>query len=154
MRLQDLPGPRGLPIFGNALQLERPRMHLIAERWSRAYGDYFRFRIGPREILAVANPETIAAMLRDRPDGFSRTTRLSAIANDMGFSGLFSAEGDAWRRQRPMVMASFDPGHIKSYFRALVKVTVIAWTDRRRVAVRPARAVRARRAAPRSRLAR
>ena len=123
MRLQDLPGPRGLPIFGNALQLERTRMHLIAERWSRSYGDYFRFRIGPREILAVANPETIAAMLRDRPEGFSRTTRLSAIANDMGFSGLFSAEGDAWRRQRPMVMASFDPGHIKSYFRALVKVT-------------------------------
>ena len=77
MRLQDLPGPRGLPIFGNALQLERTRMHQIAERWSRSYGDYFRFRIGPREILAVANPETIAAMLRDRPDGFSRTTRIS-----------------------------------------------------------------------------
>jgi cytochrome P450 len=36
---------------------------------------------------------------------------------------VFSAEGDAWRRQRPMVMASFDPKHIKTYFPALVRVT-------------------------------
>ena len=123
MKLSELPGPRGWPIVGNTLQIERSRLHLVAERWSRTYGDYFRFRIGPRWIFAVANPETIAAMLRDRPDNFRRTARLTQIANEMGFNGLFSAEGDAWRRQRPMVMASFDPGHTKSYFPALVKVT-------------------------------
>jgi cytochrome P450 len=123
LRIADLPGPRGLPIVGNALQLETSRVHLIAEEWSRKYGECFRFRIGPRRIVALANPETIAAVLRERPDGFHRTERLSAIANDMGFNGVFSAEGDAWRRQRPMVMASFDPKHIKTYFPALVKVT-------------------------------
>jgi cytochrome P450 len=90
---------------------------------SRTYGEYFRFRIGPQPIIAVANPETIAALLRDRPDGFHRSERLSAIAEDMGFNGVFSANGDAWRRQRPMVMASFDPRHIKAYFPALAKVT-------------------------------
>ena len=63
------------------------------------------------------------SVLRDRPDGFHRTKRLSAIASDMGFNGVFSANGDAWRRQRPMVMAGFDPKHIRSYFPALVKVT-------------------------------
>ena len=41
----------------------------------------------------------------------------------MGFSGVFAANGEQWRRQRPMVMAGFDPAHIKSYFPALVKVT-------------------------------
>ncbi|MGH8690584.1 MAG: cytochrome P450, partial [Burkholderiales bacterium] len=122
-RIQDLPGPRGLPILGNALQIETSRLHLVAEQWSRRYGDYFRFRIGRREILVLANPEAIAAALRDRPDGFQRTSRLSAISKEMGFNGLFSANGEAWRRQRPMVMASFDPGHIKTYFPALVKVT-------------------------------
>jgi len=121
--IDELPGPRGLPVVGNLLQIDRDRMHVTAERWSRTYGDYFRFRIGPRWIVAVANPETIAAMLRDRPDGFHRSQRLSAIAGDFGFNGVFSANGDAWRRQRPMVMAGFDPGHIKTYFPALVKVT-------------------------------
>src|SRR5688572_16851839 len=98
-------------------------MHITAEKWSRAYGERFRFRIGPREIVVLSNPETIAAALRERPDGFRRTPRLRAIAKEMGFNGVFSAEGDAWRRQRPMVMAGFDPGHIKTYFPALVKVT-------------------------------
>jgi len=123
VRIEALPGPRGLPVVGNLLQIDTASLHLTAEKWSRKYGDYFRFRIGPRQIVALANPETIAAVLRERPDGFHRTERLSAIADDMGFSGVFSANGDAWRRQRPMVMASFDPGHIKTYFPALVKVT-------------------------------
>ncbi len=123
VRIEALPGPRGLPIIGNLHQVNTGRLHLIAEDWSRRYGDYFRFRVGRRQFLAVANPETIATMLRDRPDGFNRNERLSAIADDMGFNGLFSANGEAWRRQRPMVMASFDPGHIKRYFPMIVNVT-------------------------------
>ena len=112
-----------MPIVGNALHLETSRMHLIAEAWSRKYGERYRFRIGRRQFLVLANPETIAALLRERPDGFRRGQRLGELANEMGFNGVFSAEGDAWRRQRPMVMASFDPKHIKTYFPALVKVT-------------------------------
>jgi cytochrome P450 len=122
-RIEDLPGPRGLPVLGNMLQLDTASMHLTAEKWSREYGDYFRFRIGPRRLVVLANPEAIATVLRDRPDGFNRTARLSSIAREMGFEGVFSANGESWRRQRSMVMASFDPGHIKTYFPALVKVT-------------------------------
>jgi cytochrome P450 len=36
--------------------------------------------------------------------------------------GLFGAEGDMWRRQRRMVMASFDPAHVKHYFPSLSRV--------------------------------
>jgi cytochrome P450 len=122
-RIQDLPGPRGLPIVGNMFQLDTASIHLTAEKWSRQYGEYFRFRIGPRQIVVLANPEAIATALRDRPDGFQRTTRLMAIAKEMGFNGVFAAGGESWRRQRAMVMASFDPGHIKTYFPALVNVT-------------------------------
>lgn len=31
--LRDLPGPRGLPFVGNALQLDTQRIHLILEDW-------------------------------------------------------------------------------------------------------------------------
>src|SRR6267142_414776 len=122
-RIRDLAGPRGLPFLGNALQIESTRLHLIAEAWSRAYGEVFRMRLPRREFMVLANPETIASVLRDRPEGFQRTSRLEAIAREMGFGGVFSSNGESWRRQRPMVMAGFDPAHIKTYFPALVRVT-------------------------------
>ncbi len=122
-RLRDLPGPRGLPVLGNLLQIETSRLHQMVEEWSKRYGEYYRLRLGPREFLVVSNADAINAVMRDRPDGFARTTRISQIASEMGFNGVFTANGDAWRRQRPMVMAGFDPTHIKSYFPTLVKVT-------------------------------
>ena len=38
-KLSELPGPRGLPILGNVLQLHNSRLHITAEEWSRTYGD-------------------------------------------------------------------------------------------------------------------
>jgi cytochrome P450 len=121
--ISDVPAPRGLPLLGNALQISPGRMHVVLEQWHRRYGDCFRFNIAHRRLLVLADPEAITALLRDRPDGFGRTERLNRHARELGFGGLFSSNGAQWRRQRPMVMASFDPAHIKAYFPMLVKVT-------------------------------
>jgi cytochrome P450 len=122
-KIHDLPGPRGWPLIGNLLEVDSTRLHLTAEAWSRTYGEYFRFRVADREFLVIANPEAIATVLRDRPDGFNRTPRFEAAAKELGFGGVLSTNGAVWRRQRPMVMAGFDPAHIKTYFPALVRVT-------------------------------
>jgi cytochrome P450 len=119
-RYAQLPGPRGLPLLGNALQLDSEKAHLQMEQWSREFGPYFRLKNGPRRMLVVADHEAVAAVLRDRPDGFRRTARLEEIWVEMGLQpGVFGANGDTWRRQRRMVMAGFDPAHVKRYFPAL-----------------------------------
>lgn len=123
-RLDDLPGPRGLPLLGNLFQLDPPHFHLQMEQWCREFGPFFRLRMGRRPpMLVVADHEVIAAVLRDRPDGFKRTSLLERIAAEMGLpQGVFGASGDAWRRQRRMVMAGFDPAHVKGYFPSLQRV--------------------------------
>lgn len=122
--LADLPGPRGLPVFGNLLQVDRRCMHRSVEAWAAEYGPYFRFRIGDRRFVAVGDHAALAALLRDRPDGVRRGAKLAAIWHELGLEdGVFIAEGEAWRRQRRMVMAGFDPAHVRDYMPSLLAVT-------------------------------
>lgn len=122
-RYEDLPGPRPYPVVGNALQIESGKSHLQLERWCDEYGPIFRMRIGQRRVLVVGDHALVAQVLRDRPEGFRRTQVLETIWTEMGLQpGLFVVNGEVWKRQRRMVMASFDPGHVKRYFPALQQV--------------------------------
>jgi cytochrome P450 len=104
--------------------LDKPRMHQTIEAWARRYGPLFKFRIGPTVIVVVADHAAIGVALRDRPGGFRRQPQLERISAEMGLPpGLFGAEGSDWQRQRRIVMAGFDPRHVKAYFTSLVKVT-------------------------------
>jgi cytochrome P450 len=121
--LSDLPGPRALPVLGNLLQIDPPRFHQQMEAWCDQYGPYFVVRFGRHPTLVVSDHEVVAALLRDRPDGFRRTARLEHIGIEMGLKpGVFGAHGEMWKRQRRMVMAGFDPGHVKGYYPSLLKV--------------------------------
>ncbi|MBN8492254.1 MAG: cytochrome P450 [Burkholderiales bacterium] len=121
-RLQDLPGPRGWPVLGNLPQIEAARFHLQLGDWAREYGRFYQLRMANRRVLVCADHEAVSAVLRDRPDGFRRTDRLEAVGTEMGLKpGLFGVNGDVWKRQRRMVMAAFDPGHVKAYYPSLVK---------------------------------
>jgi cytochrome P450 len=122
-RAADLPGPRGLPLLGNALQIDGMHFHQQLEAWCGEFGPLFKLRIGSRMVVVVGDHSAVASILRDRPDGFRRTSRLEEIWAEMGLpSGVFTAHGDAWRRQRSMVMAGFDPGRVKSYYPQLLTV--------------------------------
>jgi len=83
----------------------------------------FLLRAAVRRILVVGDHALVAAILRDRPDGFRRTLKLEQVGLEMGLPpGVFGASGDAWRAQRRMVMAGFDPAHVKGYFPSLLQV--------------------------------
>ena len=123
-RIADLPGPPGRPLVGNLFQLKRDVIHQGVERWCEQYGSLFKFRIGRRQLLVVADHALIADVLRDRPQGWRRTQQLQVVSREMGLKpGLFGAEGEAWRAQRRMVMSGLDPSRVRAYFPSLQRVT-------------------------------
>jgi cytochrome P450 len=71
----------------------------------------------------VTDAAVISGVLRQRPDTFRRGPRLEQVSRELGFHGLFSSNGEDWRRQRPMVLAGLDPSHIRSFMPAMVEVT-------------------------------
>ncbi len=123
-RFFSLPGPRQYPFVGNALQIRPSAMHHQLEGWARRYGPFYRLYLGRRDLLVISDHALIGAALRDRPEVFRRPLYSGIIVRELGFDlGVFFVNDDLWRRQRRMVMAGFDPGHVRAYFPSLLKVT-------------------------------
>ena len=122
-QLSALPGPKGLPILGVALQLRPRKVHADVEALARRYGPMFRMSIGRQQVLAITDTALINAVLRDRPDGFRRPSVTAEASDELGGErGVFLAEGALWRNQRKMVMQAFAPHAIKAYFPLLARV--------------------------------
>jgi cytochrome P450 len=122
-QLSALPGPKGLPFLGNALQLRPRKVHADIEALAQRYGTLFRLQVGPQRTLVVADAALVSGVLRDRPDGFRRPDVTARVSDELGGErGVFLAEGAAWRNQRKMVMQAFAPHAIKAYFPLLARV--------------------------------
>jgi cytochrome P450 len=118
--IADLPGPRGLPLLGNGLQMARvSRLQLTLEEWCDRHGPVFRYSAGPRPIVAVAELEAINEILRDRPQGFRRWSEVRERFDEIGFGGVFSEEGDVWKKQRRLVVTALNSNTLQRYFHVI-----------------------------------
>lgn len=123
VELRALPRPPGMPLLGNLLQIEPTRIHLILEKWALQYGPFYQLKMAHQAVLVVSDWQAINEVLRARPDTFRRFSSVEAVFADMGMTGLLSAEGEQWHRQRKLTMRAFDPGRLRDYFPSLVKIT-------------------------------
>ena len=121
--LKDLPGPRGLPLVGNLLQLDVARLHMILGEWADRFGTLYRLRVVNRDVLVVADAELINEVLRHRPAGFRRRKIIQDVMLELGVDGVFTAEGADWRRQRKLAMHALNTEHLREFFGRLDQVT-------------------------------
>lgn len=119
--LDDLPAAPALPVLGNLLDLDMRRVHAALERWGHEHGRLYTFRLGPLRFLAVSDPELTEDILRQRPGAYRRGA-VESIFAEMGISGVFSAEGEAWRRQRRLAMEALSNRHLRGFFPSLLRV--------------------------------
>lgn len=120
--LHDLPGPGGLPFLGVLPALDRRQPHRSLEAWARQYGKVYHAVLGGRHLLVLSEPNLLTEVLCRRPQAWVRPPRLAEAAREFGFDGVFIAEGDAWRLQRPMVQRALDPSHLRAFFPTLLAV--------------------------------
>lgn len=123
-RWEDLPQPPGWPLLGQLPGFDTRRTHLTLERWALELGTPYRFGMGPGyRAMVVTDAEVVQQISRQRPDAFTRGGRLRPVMAEMGFDGVFSAEGEAWRTQRRLVMGSLNTTHLKAWLPALSDTT-------------------------------
>ena len=121
--LAELPGPKGLPLLGNLLQLDLKQLHRVLERWSDEFGTLYKFDLGPRPVIVATEPETVQTVLRNRPKLYRRLGTIETVFKEMGITGVFSAESEDWKRQRRLTAQALDAAHLRQFFPTLIKVT-------------------------------
>src|SRR4051794_4206409 len=121
--LKDLPGPEGLPLLGNLLQLDLKQLHTIVETWAGVYGPVYKFNIATKPVVAISDTDLINEVLRKRPAAYRRLASIEPVLKEMGINGVFSAEGEQWIRQRRTAMQALNTAHLRTFFPTLIKVT-------------------------------
>jgi cytochrome P450 len=114
--LDDLPGPAGLPLLGNALQIRPERLPAILEGWEARFGRVYRLRLGSREIVVVSGSQMVQAALLARPDVYRRASELEPVFEEVGIPGVFSVEGASWRVQRRLAMEALSNRTLRSFY--------------------------------------
>ncbi len=120
--LDDLPGPRSLPVIGNLHQLDSARAHLIMEEWAVRYGSTYQFWMGPRRVVATTDPALIEDVLRARPETFRRPEHMDRIISELGVKGVFNAEGEVWRPQRKLSVSALAQRNLHEVFPSIQTV--------------------------------
>ncbi|KIK68270.1 hypothetical protein GYMLUDRAFT_256026 [Collybiopsis luxurians FD-317 M1] len=111
------PGPRGLPVLGNLLQLRNGRHWLTFADWKKKYGPliYLNFAGQPAIVLGS---QKVAADLQDRRAHIYSDRPFNYVATELLTGGLafaFAQHGDVWKRQRKGAHEALSPQMSKNY---------------------------------------
>lgn len=121
--LDALPGPVGLPVLGNAHQLNPKQLHIQLEAWEREFGSAYVLRLGSIRLLVLSETDQVQRVLAERPDTFRRFAPIEAVTRELEGYGLFSAEADDWRRMRKLVLPGFSLRQLRDFHPDLVRIT-------------------------------
>jgi len=114
------PGPRGFPLIGNAIAFGRDPLRFLSE-CVHQYGDLAAFRIGAWPALLVNNPDDIEYVLVKNHRGFTKNRHFWRYVRAIFGSGLLTAQGDDWQRQRRLNAPAFSGQRLTSYGQIMVR---------------------------------
>ncbi|KIJ64543.1 hypothetical protein HYDPIDRAFT_111879 [Hydnomerulius pinastri MD-312] len=141
-RRQMPPGPPGVPILGNALQVPTTMAWFRFTEWKEKYGPIYSLNLAGQPVV-VLNTHKVAGDLLDRRSNiYSDRPRLIMPGEILtgGIYMVFARYGDVWRRMRRASHEEFSLRSVEKYLPALFKESALnildvandpdAWADR------------------------
>src|SRR3954454_21661939 len=115
--LDEIPGPRGLPVLGNAraVDVNAPFESLL--RLADEFGPIYRLVVPGGTRLIVTGPELMDELCDDARYDKKVTGGQAALRGAMGPSGLFTSDTQdpLWRRAHNILMAPFSMQAMREY---------------------------------------
>ncbi|GFH56399.1 hypothetical protein CTEN210_12875 [Chaetoceros tenuissimus] len=95
------------------------------EEWARQYGEkgIYETKILGQTFYVVCNEDIASQIERKRPYVVTRRKNLVSAFNSLGAQGLFSAEGQTWKKDRRLVAPSLNHKNVRDY---ISKIELVA----------------------------
>jgi cytochrome P450 len=107
------PGPKPHFLIGN-IPLAGPNPLDKFTSWAAEYGDVFYYRAAWLHVYFLNRPDLIEYVLVRNPQNFLKDRVVQNSRWLLG-TGLLTAEGDAWKRQRRLIQPAFSRDRIADY---------------------------------------
>jgi cytochrome P450 len=115
------PGPRGHPILGSVVDIQRDNVQTFMDAFRR-YGDIVHFR-GPLTFNLLIHPDYVKHVLHDNNRNYQRPTFVSDKLKTIVGDGLVANEGDVWLRSRRLAQPAFHRQKISAFATMMTDTT-------------------------------
>jgi cytochrome P450 / NADPH-cytochrome P450 reductase len=115
--LDEIPGPRALPVVGNMRDLDTDAPLESLMRLAEGYGPIYKLSTPGGMRLIVSGPELLDEICDDALFDKKVSGGQAAIRGEMGTSGLFTSDTQdpMWRRAHNILMAPFSMQAMRDY---------------------------------------
>ncbi len=101
-----VPGPKGLPLIGNLDVVAGNSDVRNVLKLRATYGDIIRLKIGSDDVYLLTHPDMAEQVLQMNNRNYIKGDLLEKLREVAG-NGLFTSEGEFWRKQRRMMQPAF-----------------------------------------------
>ncbi|KDQ56874.1 hypothetical protein JAAARDRAFT_194819 [Jaapia argillacea MUCL 33604] len=111
------PGPRGLPLAGNVLDIPMTQMWLAATKWAKEFGNVVYLHVFGLGIIFLNDSETVFELMDKRGAIYSDRPHLVMLSELCGAENIlaFTHYGDQLRRGHKLMHEALHPIAIKTY---------------------------------------
>ncbi|BGP58554.1 hypothetical protein JCM8202_001218 [Rhodotorula sphaerocarpa] len=111
------PGPPGLPLVGNILDIPKSRPWVKFAEWTDKYGPMYTLKLGRTTMLVIGRAGPAIDLLDKRSSKYSSRARLIMTSElvSRGLRMTFMPYSDLWRRQRRLLHQLTSPAASSTY---------------------------------------
>jgi cytochrome P450 len=131
MHFDDAPVLGGGDFLGHMSEMRADPLHALL-RFSAECGDIARLRVPGATIGIVNSPAYVHEVLVAKAKSFEKSPVLRSALMPLAGSGLFTSEGELWRKQRKLMAPLFQQQQIERYaecMRTCAEQVADRWQD-------------------------
>lgn len=111
---RSAPGPKGLPLIGNVLDL-RGNMLDVLTNIHRDFGDLVKFRVAHLQYYSLNHPDFAKHVLISNKDNYEKDGRSSKQIRLLAGQSLLTDNGDSWYHKRRLLQNTFRLDTVKKF---------------------------------------